>query len=326
MRRYLLLVLVYLLCIALSYGQSVVYVNKTTGNYGIGYNTDGMAELDGKPTSVEQIKSDGLAACGKGCELIFESKKAGWLAVISGNYITTNKVLVAISDGKETPTAAEDDARKKYKAAGGKDADQIKANTRLVYNTAFIHPSIKYFKSLDSLINLYNLKKIPDIQQAITRMEKSSNTGLKTTVTIKQPLSIVISRNVFDSQSETLFYKCLEQDGLITTLSQMYAKNKLKFTTYHIPGTAGANYDPDAMPDYGFNNTDTKSLANYMKMIVAMTKTPGLNVLLLQDKNDLASYQAKEKASKIPTLIMRRKFILFLHDHYHIPYPNINVN
>jgi len=187
-------------------------------------------------------------------------------------------------------------------------------------------PYQRYFITLDSLFKLYSQDKLSNIEDAIKQLEKSTDLKIYTTIQQKQPLSITISHNELDEQAEQSFYQCVGQDGLITTLSQLYSQNRLKFTTYEVPGMSGAGYDPDAVPAYGFDNTNTKTLNNYMQLIALMTSYSPARAQLHRDKNDLKSYMAIEKNSKIPVLILRRKFIFFLHQTYHIPYMPVNQN
>jgi hypothetical protein len=187
-------------------------------------------------------------------------------------------------------------------------------------------PYQKYFITLDSLLKLYSQGKLSNIQDTIKQPEESADLKIYTTIQQKQPLSITISHNELDEQVEKSFYECVGQEGLISTLSQLYKQNRLKFTTYEIPGMTGAGYDPDAVPEYGFENTNTKTLDSYMQLIVQMTGYSPARAQIHRDKNDLKSYMEIEKSSKIPVLILRRKVIFFLHKIYHIPYMPVNQN
>ena len=202
MKRLLLLTALGMGCIIFSYGQSAVFVSRATGVYGVGYNTDGMAEDDGSPTSMQQLHNSALEGCkswkGTGCEFFSESKEAGWLAVISGHKIADGSVLFSISYGNATEAAADAKVRKEYKAMGGKDADSISLNTFYVYNTANVwkpdptnpngfesevtardekyYGMVDAYITLDSLWKLYDANKITDLKPALDELNKKNVT------------------------------------------------------------------------------------------------------------------------------------------------------
>jgi hypothetical protein len=136
MKRSTLLFTMIVIVTTFSFGQSVVFVNKTNGNFGIGYNIDGMAEADGSPTSPLALGKIAKENCGTtGCELLSENAVEGWLGLISGQ-VTGGKVLFAVSYGNITKDLAEADVRMKYKADGGTNADNIGLTTVYVYTTS----------------------------------------------------------------------------------------------------------------------------------------------------------------------------------------------
>lgn len=111
--------------------QCMLVADKSTGNWGVGYNNDGQ------PTSYAQCKEVAQQSCyaqgGSDCVQVYQGIEQGWWAAISG-VRANGELLVEFVKGKDSEYAAEMAVRKEYGAKGGLNAENVAAYGWYVHN------------------------------------------------------------------------------------------------------------------------------------------------------------------------------------------------
>ncbi len=131
MKKLIFLAIICLFSKTQSFGQCVIYACDQTGAFGSGFNNDN------NPTTYAQCKEVAIKGCrehgGTSCTFLYQSAKPGWWGMINGKKADGRNFFQG-GDGYSSKSEAEREVRKKYRADGGVDADNIQVYTWYSYS------------------------------------------------------------------------------------------------------------------------------------------------------------------------------------------------